>query len=48
MFGERSSRTRISLKSQPMYIYALIDARDDTVRAKLVLLKKCTSGYIDI
>src|SRR5712692_9840227 len=32
MFGERSSRTRISLKSQPRYIYALIDPRDDTVR----------------
>ena len=32
MFGEQTNRTRISLKSQPRYIYALIDPRDNTPR----------------
>jgi GIY-YIG catalytic domain-containing protein len=32
MFKKLLNRTRISLKSQPRYIYALIDPRDDTVR----------------
>jgi len=32
MFKRLLNRTRISLKSQPRYVYALIDPRDDTVR----------------
>ncbi len=32
MFGKKSERARISLHSQPRFIYALIDPRDDTVR----------------
>jgi hypothetical protein len=32
MFKRLLNRTRISLKSQPRYIYALIDPRDDMVR----------------